>query len=207
MVNLYNMSLVGFSIAEAQTTISPLVLFVLGIVFYAIFIFKFYLFISRRDIIPLNLQQYSESFLGFLKGILNVVFYTVEYLIIFPILIFFWFAIFAVVLSILSKSGIENILLISMALVGSIRVTTYYNEELSKDLSKMLPFALLGVFLVDISYFSFASSIEAIKTIPSMWRVMAYYLLFVVLLEFILRIISTIASPFSKKEDIKEKKK
>jgi hypothetical protein len=198
------MTIMGFSIAEAQTTISPLFLFVLGIVLYAIFIFKFYLFISRRDIISLNLQRYSESFLGFLKSILNAIFYTVEYLIIFPILIFFWFTVFAIVLSVLSKAGIENILLISMALVGSIRVTTYYNEELSKDLSKMLPFALLGVFLVDISYFSFAGSMETIKMIPSMWKVMIYYLLFVVLLEFILRIMEMIISPFTKKEEIKK---
>ena len=83
-------------------------------------------------------------------------------------------------------------MLISVSLVGVTRVMSYYNEDLSKDLAKMMPFALLGVFLVDISYFEITNSIEAIKQIISLWRLIVYYLLILILIEFILRILYTI---------------
>ena len=55
----------------------------------------------------------------------------------------------------LSKfSSPNHILVVSVSLVAAIRVTSYYNEQLSQDLAKMIPFALLGIFLVDATFFS-----------------------------------------------------
>ena len=88
----------------------------------------------------------------------------------------------------MAKSAANNILLVSIALVSTVRIAAYYNEDLSKDLAKMQPFALLGIFLIDISYFSFSASLEVIKQIPSFWKIMIYYLIFAIVLEFILRI-------------------
>ena len=97
-------------------------------------------------------------------------------------------------LAILSKTqDVGNILLISMTLVAAVRATAYYNEDLSRDLAKMLPFALLGIFLIDISFFSLQASIETIKLLPSMWKPMIYYFIFVVGFELLLRILSGIS--------------
>ena len=38
---------------------------------------------------------------------------------------------------------------LAVAVVGAIRITSYFSENLAQDLSKMLPFAVLGVFLAD----------------------------------------------------------
>jgi len=112
----------------------------------------------------------------------------------------------SVLLMFLAKSGnVANILLVSVALVAAVRATAYYNEDLSRDLAKMLPFALLGVFLVDISYFSFSNSIELVKQMPSFWKTMAYYLGFVIALEFVLRIGHGIVSLFYDFEDTEYK--
>ncbi|MCK5177030.1 MAG: hypothetical protein KAQ92_04855, partial [Candidatus Aenigmarchaeota archaeon] len=125
-----------------------------------------------------------------------------EYIILFPIFTFFWFAVFVVLLSFMAKGQpLESILLVSIAVVGVIRVTAYYNEDLSKDLAKMLPFALLGIFLVDISYFLFGESFDTIKQIPEMQGILIYYLVFVVALEFVLRVSSNTISLFIKKEE------
>ncbi len=194
------MSAIGFSVNEAQAVIEPLFLFVAGIIVYAIFIFKFYRFIASRDIFKLNLQKYSESFFGFLEKLLSGIFYIIEYLIVFPFITFFWFGILAFVMMALSKAEVGVTLMISMALVAAIRISAYYNEDLSKDLAKMLPFALLGVFLVDISYFSYDNFISRVISIPSLWKQLVYYLAFVILLEFLLRIIYSIARPFMKEE-------
>ncbi len=107
-----------------------------------------------------------------------------------PILIFFWFVVLSVILAFLSKEqGAQIVLLLSIALIATIRVMAYYNEDLSKDLAKMLPFALLGIFLVDISFFSIDSSIASLSQIPALWNIMIYYLIFLIILEFVLRLL------------------
>ncbi len=144
--------LTNFSISEAYTILKPLILFIIGMVIYSIFVFKFYRFIARKEIFKLNLQQYNIESFAWLKKFLNVILYVVEYILLFPFITFFWFIVFSVLLSFLTREQtVQNILLVSITLVSSIRVSAYYNEDLSKDLAKMLPFALLGIFLIDIS--------------------------------------------------------
>ena len=87
-----------------------------------------------------------------------------------------------------------------MALVASIRVTAYYNEALSTDLAKMFPFALLAIFLVDMSFFSYQGSLTTIKQFPLMWKQLIYYLGFTIVLEFLLRILNPLLKIFRKEE-------
>ncbi len=187
---------VELTLQEGLTIIRPLSIFVAGMVIYSIFIFMFYRFIARREIFDLDLDQYNRVEHPFLDKSLMVIFYIIEYLMLFPIFTIFWFGILVVLLSFLAKEQtIDNILLVSVALIGTVRVTAYYNEDLSKDLAKMLPFALLGIFLVDISFFSFQGSMTLISQIPSFYKSIIYYFLFVVCLEFILRIGNSVISP------------
>ena len=88
--------------------------------------------------------------------------------------------------------GLDGILLVSMAVVGSIRVASYYNEALSTDLAKILPFALLGILLIDSSIVSLSGALENLNAALALWETMLYYLLAIVALEFVLRIVSTI---------------
>jgi len=184
----------NFSLGEAYVLLKPAFLFILGVAVYSMFIFKFYRFIARREIFSLKHSESEER-----KNFFGAVFYVLKYLIIFPLFTFFWFLVFSMILAFLSKQNeISTILIISIALVGTIRIVSYYSEDLSKDLAKMLPFALLGVFLVDVSYFSLPNSLGIIKQLPGMWREVSYYLAFIVLLEFVLRIIYGIAKMFRK---------
>ena len=36
-----------------------------------------------------------------------------------------------------------------MGLVAATRITAYYNEDLSRDMAKTIPFALLGIMIID----------------------------------------------------------
>jgi len=178
----------GLSVDGAIEALRPLVVFAVGIAVYGIFIFHFYRFLARKDIFRLNLQQYSQSSFGFLKKFLRFVFYVIEYVLLFPIFTFFWFSVLTIILSFLAKEqAVSNILLVSMAVVLAVRITAYYTEDLSRDLAKMLPFALLGVYIVDVSYFTFANSIDMLKQIPSLWQTLVYYLALVFFLETALR--------------------
>jgi hypothetical protein len=204
MINITDISASSLSIVEAQSTLTQLIIFVLGIVVYSIFIFKFYRFLARKDIFKIDLQKYNKTFSGFVKKLFSVAFYIIKYLIISPLFIFFWFGVIVIILIMLSnKLEVSQILLIAMALVASIRVTAYYNEALSKDLAKMFPFTLLAVFLLDITVFSYYNFIAKLNTIPYLWNQMVYYLAFSVLLEFMLRIFHGI-SGLLRSKDVKE---
>jgi len=192
----------NITLSEYFEIVKPLMIFIVGIFIYSIFIFKFYKFISKRDILKLKTDKYSASYEGFFAKIIKLVFYILENLVLVPLLIFFWFVILSILFLVLSKTSSPNhILLISVSLVAAVRIAAYYNEALSQDLAKMIPFALLGIFLVDTSFFSIDKSLEIAKQIPSLWRISVYYLLIVVTLEFVLRIIHWITSLFSSSED------
>ena len=144
-----------FSIQQALTILEPLILFLIWMVIYSIFIFKFYKIISSRDIFKRKAKK---------KSALHTIGYALEYLFLFPIIAFVWFLVIAILLAMLSKVlDIGNIFMISMATLATIRVTAYYNEELSNEIGKLIPFALLAVFLLDISSLSYSVPFEVMR--------------------------------------------
>jgi len=181
----------SLSLEEAIQAAKPLLIFVIGMVVYSVFIFKFYRFLAKRDIFKLNLAEYSRSRWEDIKEIVVFLFYILEHIIIFPLFTFFWFFVLSLLLIFLSKDQPANMLfLFSMAIVATTRISAYYNEELAKDVAKTLPLTLLGIFLITgLSYFSLESALLAIKSIPLMWKTIIYYLLFIVSLEIVLRIL------------------
>ena len=137
MVDILNITSNAFSFNEAVSTTKPLLFYVIGIVIYSIFIFKFYKFVARKDIFNLNLQKYSESFFGSIAKFLRLIFYIIEYILVFPIFTFFWFSVVSLILAALSRNHApQNILLIAMAIVASIRITAYYNVIVEKNQSR-----------------------------------------------------------------------
>ncbi len=180
-----------FSLEEAIQAAKPLVVFVIGMVIYSVFIFKFYKFIATRDIFKLNLAEYSRSRWEDVKEIIVFLFYILEHIIIFPLFTFIWFIFFSLLLIFMSENHpTDTLFLFSMAVVATTRIAAYYSEELAREIAKTLPLTLLGIFLVTgLSYFSPESALLAIKSIPMMWKTIVYYLLFIVALEIILRIL------------------
>ncbi len=184
------------NMAEAMTVLRPLLFFVFGMSVYAIFIFNFYKFVARKDLFDLDLSRYQQSNHPALRMTFHFVTYVGKYLILFPVIAFAWFAILTTLLAFLARGQtINDILLISMAVLSAIRITAYYNEDLSRDLSKILPFAMLGVFLIDISYFSLSTSVDALLGAVFSWKTIVYYLGFMIGLEFVMRITTPALKP------------
>ena len=104
-----------------------------------------------------------------------------------------------------------RIVFIAAILIAAVRITSYYNEKISQEISKMLPLMLLAVFISNPNTFSNISYIEQIinhiVTLPSLvWDVLNY-ILFIVILETILRFIDYVRSIINPKEEIEEDKK
>lgn len=190
------------SIEEAFGVLRHLSLFVIGIAIYGVFVFKFYRFLAKKNLFKLDLSKYDKTRFSGVKKFFCFILYVAEYVLLFPLFSFFWFAVLTALLCFLIKNQpLSHILLVSISLVSAVRITAYYNEDLSKDLAKMLPFTLLGIFIIDISYFSINEAINILQQIPSMRKTLVYYLIFVILLEFILRIGYGMLSPFRSKGD------
>ena len=180
----------GLYLNDAVELLWPVGSYVLGMALYAMFVFKFYRFVAARDMFALNLSKYEESRYRWLRRVLHVVMYLTKYLVVFPAFAFFWFAVLTLILTFLSKDRpITDILLIALATVATIRVTAYYNEDLSRDLAKILPFAVLALFVIDASFFNVRDSLEVLQDANEARETILYYLLFLVVVEFALRLL------------------
>ena len=179
------------------------------IVIYSLFVFYFYRFLAKKNIINLNLHQYNKSENETVTKFLAIGFYILEYIIILPIVTFFWFAFLAVFILMLTKNlSVSSVLLIAAAFVASVRVTSYISETLSQDLAKMLPFTLLAFAITGESFFKLSGFSQQISEIPSLLASIPQYLLFIVIVELIMRfadLMSRIFMPLSSEDEEPEK--
>ena len=191
--------------AAAITTLKPLILLILGIAVYSLFIFKFYRFLASRDILKLRWHRQYGWHEGLLEKTLKTFLYLLEHVVVVPVLVFFWFAVMAALLLFLSRNTPAQVMMISMAIIAAVRVTAYYDEELSKDLAKMIPFALLGVFIVDMNFSSLPSAWESAKQLPLFFDKFVFYLGFVAALELLMRIAHLIRKAIRPEKEEKAK--
>ena len=76
--------------------------------------------------------------------------FIILYVLLTPTLIGFWALVLSAILVVLNGGQeLSSVAELAVAVVGAIRITSYFSENLAQDLSKMLPFAVLGVFLAD----------------------------------------------------------
>ncbi|MCK4331946.1 MAG: hypothetical protein KAV40_00005 [Thermoplasmatales archaeon] len=116
-----------------------------------------------------------------------------KYFFIFPFVAYLFFMGFSLLMFFLTRGyEIEAVLSTSFAIIVAIRITAYYSEDLSKDVAKMLPFALLGIFLVNPSYYRFEDIMDRVYSLPEFFTLAIQFILIIILVEWILRILLTI---------------
>lgn len=180
----------GVSVSDAARLLWPVAAYVLGMAVYAVFIFRFYRFIAGRDIFTLDFSKNDNIAFPVVWDFIFLVWYIARYVVFFPAFALFWFAVLTLMLAFLSENrDLSEILLIALATVSAIRICAYYDEDLSRDLAKILPFAVLAIFLIDTSFFDVAASLEALRQANAQRETIFYYLLFIVGLELALRCI------------------
>jgi len=177
----------------------PLALIAVTIAAYAVFVWYFYRFLARRDIVKLNLNKYNNFENGGVIKFFAFIFYILEFIIISPIVISFWFSLFSLLFLILAKElELQIVILICAGIISATRITSYISEDLSKDLAKMFPFTLLGVVILTPGFFNIEATIGRLAQIPQFFSNIIYYFIFIVILEAVLRLIYL---PFALTED------
>jgi len=159
------------------------------IAIYSVVIYHFYRYIARRDVFKPSERKHSKA-IGLLK-----------YFFMFPFVAMLFFIGFSLIFIFLTDSyEILDILYVTFAIIIAIRITAYYTEDLSKDVAKMLPFAILGVFLIDSSYFSIETVGQRINMLPKNINAIIQFLILIILVEWILRIGLNIKNAIFKKK-------
>ena len=190
----------GVSLQDAIQLLGPVAAYVGGMALYAVFVFKFYRFVAARDMFALNLSRFEGLHQRRMRSFLHVLLYGAKYLLLFPAFAFFWFLVLTLILAFLSKGRpLPEILLIAAATVSTIRVTAYYSEDLSRDLAKILPFAVLAIFLLDASFFEVGGSLDLLRETDSHRESIFYYLLLLIALELVLRLTLGVVSLFARR--------
>ena len=206
IVNLYN-SISSFVPEQYQIYLS-LGIFMILITIYSIFVWKFYRFLAKRDLLELNLAKYNRYEGAFLKKFFAVLFFILEYIVILPVVVFFWFFVIAFILIFLAQEhDIQGILLISAVIVGAVRISAYYNEDLSKDLAKMFPFTILAVAILTPNFINIENTVSKITEIPGLFTNIIFFLFVIIVLEFVMRILYLIMPHFPTPEEEEEKQK
>jgi len=152
---------------EADGSGISFLLFVIGIAIYALFVWYFYRYISKRDLFPkffyiLEKQEiYTKTKLVIFVGI---------YLVSFPILIFLWFSVLAFFVYLIGEGMPMHLaIFVSMAIIAVVRMLSYYREDAAKEIAKMIPYAILAFFLTSAAVYEDPSFFteKDIGSIPS----------------------------------------
>ena len=195
-MNINDVFTKGLDINDALDMLWPVLIYVLGMSVFAIFVFKFYRFVAARDVFALNLGRSEGLSFRWMRSLLHLVLYVVKYLALFPVFAFFWFAVLTVILAFLSKDQtFSETLLIALVTVSAIRVTSYYKEDLARDLAKILPFAVLSVILINASFSSVSDSLDRLRMAGDYSETILYYLVFLIALELVLRLLVGVVKP------------
>jgi len=176
--------------------------FTIGLSIYAIFVWYFYKSLSKRDLFSINLEKYNLPYIKHktLGKVGCVLAYILKYGIIFPVYVFIWFLVLSLFLLVLSEEiTVGNILLTSIVVVSTVRVISYFKEDMSSDLAKLMPLALLAIALSNPNFFSSETALARLSEIPFLWSQIARFLIFSIVLEWILRILHLIKSTGKKK--------
>ena len=181
-----------------------LFLLTIVVVIYAVFIWKFYVFISTKNILRLNLNKYNKSKNPIYVKIIAGLLYFIEYIIILPILIFFWFAFFTILLTLLTK-GLEpqTIVLIAAITIAAVRVTAYipkYGETVSSEVAKIIPLTLLAISITNPLFFKLGEMTKELLKIPQVLGEIRFYVFFIVAVELILRVLTFFGLMFKKSD-------
>ena len=172
----------------------PTLMAIIAIAVYSGFVFMFYRILAKKDLLTLDLSKYADDFGGKVKKYLRSMLFVVQYIVVVPILIAFWTLVLAVILTLLSDSSDHaRNALIATSVVGAVRILAYWTEDLSRDVAKMLPFAVLGVYLVSSTSVQWSEFETLLKSLPELAKSFFSSLVLLAILETLLRIVTTLS--------------
>lgn len=141
--------------------------------------------LSQKDLFKIPKIDSNSKFANFI----NRFTYFSKYVIIFPLYSFIWFLIFSFLLVLIAKSrSVEEIMFFGIVIVSVTRISAYASSKLAEDMAKLLPWALIIVFLTDPKAITLESVQVSFNSFVQEIPKVAKYLIFIAFVEWSLRI-------------------
>ena len=193
---------------DFATDTFPTLMAIIAIAAYSGFVFMFYRLLAKRDLLTLDLKRYEDSMIGRIRVFFRSLLFVAQYVLLIPILIGFWTVVMATILTLLSDSSDHTRnAMIATSVVGGVRILAYWTEDLSRDVAKMLPFAVLGVFLVGSTSVNFSEFKALYSNLPELADAYLNSLILLSILETVLRVGHVVKDLFGGQRRVKKKLK
>jgi hypothetical protein len=193
---------------DFATDTFPTLMAIIAIAAYSGFVFMFYRLLAKRDLLTLDLKRYEDSMTGRIRVFFRSLLFVAQYVLLIPILIGFWTVVMATILTLLSDSSDHTRnAMIATSVVGAVRILAYWTEDLSRDVAKMLPFAVLGVFLVGSTSVNFSEFEALYSNLPELADAYLNSLILLSILETVLRVGHVVKDLFGGQRRVKKKLK
>jgi len=193
---------------DFATDTFPTLMAIIAIAAYSGFVFMFYRLLAKRDLLTLDLKRYEDSMTGRIRVFFRSLLFVAQYVLLIPILIGFWTVVMATILTLLSDSSDHSRnAMIATSVVGAVRILAYWTEDLSRDVAKMLPFAVLGVFLVGSTSVNFSEFEALYSNLPELADAYLNSLILLSILETVLRVGYVVKDLFGGQRRVKKKLK
>ncbi len=193
---------------DFATDTFPTLMAIIAIAAYSGFVFMFYRLLAKRDLLTLDLKRYEDSMTGRIRVFFRSLLFVAQYVLLIPILIGFWTVVMATILTLLSDSSDHSRnAMIATSVVGAVRILAYWTEDLSRDVAKILPFAVLGVFLVGSTSVNFSEFKALYSNLPELADAYLNSLILLSILETVLRVGHVVKDLFGGQRRVKKKLK
>lgn len=193
---------------DFATDTFPTLMAIIAIAAYSGFVFMFYRLLAKRDLLTLDLKRFENSMTGRIRVFFRSLLFVAQYVLLIPILIGFWTVVMATILTLLSDSSDHSRnAMIATSVVGAVRILAYWTEDLSRDVAKMLPFAVLGVFLVGSTSVNFSEFEALYSNLPELADAYLNSLILLSILETVLRVGHVVKDLFGGQRRVKKKLK
>ena len=171
----------------------------IGILAFSYFIWKTSRFLSKRDVFILkhNLVE-NETNLSLMKKTIS---YVTKYVVIFPVIVYCWVVVcFFFMYALNTSLSFDVLTLMMVGIVVAARIAAYWNEKLAEDIMKFLPFNLLFTLLYNPAL-DVNTIMNSIQQFPAIMLELTIFILFVGVLEAILKSIHFVVTKIRQPSD------
>lgn len=158
----------------------------IGILLFSYFIWKTSSILSKREVFK---QKITYTASGTSSSNKQKIFYVVNYVLIFPIIMYGWVVVcFFFMWTLNTSLNVDILTLIMVGIISASRIAAHWNEKLAEDIMKFLPFNLLFTLLLNPNL-DFDKIIGAVHNFPPVMLELTIFIAFLGLLEAILKLI------------------
>jgi len=183
-LNIFEYTISQYEVGVKFKDVLPVAI---GILLFSYFIWKTSSILSRREVFKKKITYTASGDPSSLSK--QRIFYAVNYILIFPIIMYGWVVVcFFFMWTLNTSLNFDILTLVMVGIISASRIAAHWNEKLAEDIMKFLPFNLLFTLLLNPNL-DFDKIVDAIDNFPPVMLELTIFIAFLGVLEAILKLI------------------